>query len=483
MTSFMADAGGYRPIFRQRLLLLLFVLAAAAPAPSMAQSPAGDWTQFGWDVAASSASTDATGITASNLSSLRRRQVALDGTVDASAIYLHAVDVSGSEHDVFFVTTTYGKTIAIDANLGTVLWEFTPPKYSTWAGTRQITNTTPAADPDRRHIYAAAPDGTIQKLAISDGHVVWTTAVTLLPLREKIASPLREFRGHIIAVTGGYIGDEPPYQGHVAILEEQSGKLLQVWNTLCSDHSGLLAPSSCRSTQSAIWGRAGAVIDASTGNIFVATGNGPYNGKSDWGDAIIELNPEATRMLGNFTPSNNFEMDARDLDLGSTSPVLLGAGLLAQGGKDRLIRLLSIDAIAGTMAHEDHELQSVPTPSGDRLFTAPAVWRHDGETWMFAADSGAVAAWTLRGGKLVPMWQRSNGGTSPVIAGNLLYIYDPNGGLRVYEPTKGTQLANLESGTGHWNSPIVADGKIALPEGNANRHAASGVLDIWSLPK
>ena len=80
------------------------------------------------------------------------------------------------------------------------------------------------------------------------------------------------------------------------------------------------------------------------------------------------------------------------------------------------------------------------------------------------------------------MWQRSNGGTSPVIAGNLLYIYDPNGGLRVYEPTKGTQLANLESGTGHWNSPIVADGKIALPEGNANRHAASGVLDIWSLP-
>ena len=102
---------------------------------------------------------------------------------------------------------------------------------------------TPAADPDRRHIYAAAPDGTIQKLAISDGHVVWTTAMTLLPLREKIASPLREFRGHIIAVTGGYIGDEPPYQGHVAILEEQAGKLLQVWNTLCSDHPDCWRPA------------------------------------------------------------------------------------------------------------------------------------------------------------------------------------------------------------------------------------------------
>ena len=483
MKIFMTNTTGYRPIFWRRLRLLLLALAAIASSRSIAQGPRGDWTQFGWDVAASGASTDATGITASNLSSLRRRQVGLDGTVDASAIYLHAVEVEGSEHDVFFVTTTYGKTMAIDANQGSVLWEFTPAKYATWAGTRQITNSTPAADPDRRHIYAAAPDGTIQKLALSDGHVVWTTAITLLPSREKIASPLREFRGHIIAVTGGYIGDAPPYQGHVAILDAQSGKLIQVWNSLCSDHSGLLAPSSCRSTQSAIWGRAGAVIDAATGNIFVATGNGPYNGKTDWGDALIELDADATRMLGNFTPSNNFDMDARDLDLGSTSPVFLGSGLLVQGGKDRLIRLLSIDAIAGTVAHEDHELQSVPTPSGDRLFTAPAVWRRDGQTWMFAADSGAVAAWTLEGSKLVSMWRGSNGGTSPVIAGDLLFIYDPRGGLRVYEPTKGTLLATLESGTGHWNSPIVADGKIALPEGDANRHAASGVLDIWSLPK
>jgi outer membrane protein assembly factor BamB len=462
--------------------MLLFIAATAA-SRSLAQSPAADWTQFGWDAAASGASPGTSGITASNVSSLRRRQVSIDGTVDASAIYLHAVGVNGSDHDVFFVTTAYGKTIAIDANQGSVLWEFTPAKYAAWAGTRQIANSTPVADPDRRHIYAAAPDGTIQKLAVSDGHVVWTTAITLLPLREKIASPLREFRDRIIAVTGGYIGDEPPYQGHVAILDARSGKLLQVWNSLCSDHAGLLPPSSCRSTQSAIWGRAGAVIDAATGNIFVATGNGPYDGKTDWGDAVIELNAEATRMLGNFTPSDNFELDSRDLDLGSTSPVLLGGGLLAQGGKDAIIRLLRIDAIGGSTAHQDHELQSVPTPSGARLFTAPAVWHHDGETWMFAADSGALAAWTLKADKLVPMWQNRNRGTSPVIAGNLLYVYDPKGGLRIYEPTKGAQLADLKSGAGHWNSPIVIDGRIALPEGNANQHAVTGVLDIWSLAK
>jgi hypothetical protein len=454
------------------LLLALGLVASASPRLG-AQASAGDWTQFGWDVASSGASTEPTGITTANAASLQRHQVALDGTVDASAIYLHGIEVKGAQHDVFFVTTTYGKTIAIDADLGSVLWEYTPP---------QISNSTPAADPDRKHIYAAAPDGTIQKLAVADGRVLWTTPITELPAREKIASPLREFRGHIIAVTTGYIGDRPPYQGHVAILDSQSGRLMYVWNSLCSDQARLLVPSTCSSTKSGIWGRAGAVIDAATGNIFVATGNGPYNGKTDWGDSTIELGTDAAQVLGNFTPANNTELDARDLDIGSTSPVLLGSGLVAQGGKDRQIRLLGLPDIAGLAPHASHERQILSTPSGGMLFTAPAVWRNDGTTWMFAADGGGTAAWTLEGGKLVERWKNGNGGTSPVIAGGLLYVYDPKGGLRIYQPTQGNQIADLETGRGHWNSPIVVDGKIALPEGNGNEHASAGVLDIWSLP-
>jgi outer membrane protein assembly factor BamB len=465
----------------RRWLLLALALAASASPRWVAQASTGDWTQFGWDVASSGASADPTGITTANAASLQRHQVALDGTVDASAIYLHGIEAEGAQHDVFFVTTTYGKTIAIDAEQGSVLWEYTPPKLAAWEGSRQIINSTPAADPDRNHIYAAAPDGTIQKLAVADGRVLWTTPITQLPAREKIASPLREFRGRIIAVTTGYIGDRPPYQGHVAILDAQSGALMHVWNSLCSDQPRLLVPSACSSTKSGIWGRAGAVIDAATGNIFIATGNGPYNGKTDWGDSTIELDADAAQMLGNFTPSNNTELDWRDLDIGSTSPVLLGGGLVAQGGKDRQIRLLGLRDIAGVAPHQDHELQSLSTPSGGMLFTAPAVWRNDGKTWMFAADGGGTAAWTLEGGKLVAMWKNGNGGTSPVIAGGLLYVYDPKGELRIYEPTKGNQIAALETGPGHWNSPIVVDGKIALPEGNANDHASSGVLDIWSL--
>jgi hypothetical protein len=46
----------------------------------------------------------------------------------------------------------------------------------------------------------------------------------------------------------------------------------------------------------------------------------------------------------------------------------------------------------------------------------------------------------------------------------------------------GKHIATLPCGPGHWNSPIVLQGEIILPEGSANNHATSGVLDIWSLP-
>ncbi|HVB37743.1 MAG TPA: hypothetical protein VND92_04365, partial [Vicinamibacterales bacterium] len=317
----------------------------------------------------------------------------------------------------------------------------------------------------------------------ADGHVVWSTAITRLPQREKIASALNVFRGRVMATTGGYIGDEPPYQGHVAILDAGTGQLSHVWNSLCSDRTGLLDPSSCPESDSAIWGRAGAVIDPRTGDIFVATGNALWDGRTYWGDATLELDPDATRIVGNYTPANTEALNDADLDIGSTSPVLLGGDRVAQGGKDGKIRLLSVPRIQGTTPHRGGEIQIVSTPSGDDLFTAPAVMHAGTATWLFAADNGGTAAWMLRDGRLQPAWHNGHGGTSPVVAGGLLYVYDPRGGLRVYVPETGRDVATLECGPGHWNSPIVIDGRIALPEGNANRRATSGVLDIWRVAR
>src|SRR4029077_18266145 len=209
---------------------------------------------------------------------------------------------------------SYGKTLAVDAASGAVLWRFTASGYSSWVGSAQITTATPVADPSRQWLYAASPGGRIYKLSVADGHAAWSTSITLLPSREKIAAALNFDRGHVIATTGGYIGDAPPYQGHVAVIDASSGKLLHVWNSLCSNRSGLIAPSSCGASDSAIWGRAGAVVVPGTGQLLVATGNAPWDGKTNWGDAVLRLSANATALLGNYTPSNTADLNAGDAD-------------------------------------------------------------------------------------------------------------------------------------------------------------------------
>jgi outer membrane protein assembly factor BamB len=431
---------------------------------------------FGFVPSRTNSGPSATGITAKNAAHLHLQRVQLGGTVDSSAIYLHHVRVHGKTRDVFFVTTTYGKTEAIDASSGRVLWRYTPEGYSSSAGSYRITNATPVADPGRAFVYAASPDGRIQKLRVANGHAVWRRSITLLPAREKITSSLNFAKGHVIATTGGYIGDAPPYQGHVVILDARSGKLLHVWNSLCSDRAALIVPSSCSASDSALWARAGAIVEPRTGALLVASGNGPFDGKTNWGDSLLRLSAGA-RLLGSWTPTDQAQLESSDADLGSTSPAWLGGGLAVQGGKDGKLRL--VDVAHMSLGKLGGELQTVSTPGSTDLFSAPAVWHSAGVTWTFVGGDG-LDAWKLRGRRLVRAWSNGSGATSPVVAGGLLYAFDPGGGvLHVYAPTTGKLVATLAAGAGHWNSPIVADGRIALPEGNANLHATTGVLDIW----
>src|SRR2546430_7608772 len=150
---------------------LSFVLAACGSA-SVGHSSAevgGDWTRFGYDAARHNAGPAKTGITSANVGKLRRQRVTLDGTVDASPIYLRGVKIHGASRDAFFVTTSYGRTIAVDAASGSILWRFTPSSYSSLAGTSRITNSTPVAHPNREFIYAESPGGRADQLSVPSG--------------------------------------------------------------------------------------------------------------------------------------------------------------------------------------------------------------------------------------------------------------------------------------------------------------------------
>jgi outer membrane protein assembly factor BamB len=475
--------------------------ATASPSPLAAGTtavPSGDWPRFNYDAQRSGVYPSSTGIDRSDLGRLERRVVHLSGVADSSAVELHAVRAGGRVRDLIFLTTTYGETIAIDPATGATVWRYAPPDIATYQGSRQITTATPIVDPNRAYLYAASPDGFIHKLAVATGSEVhsggWPARVTLDPTHEKIGGALNISGGSVVVVTGGYIGDAPPYQGHVVMIDRATGRITRVWNSLCSNRHGLMRPGSCPASDSAIWARSGAVIEPGSGRILVATGNGPFNGRTDWGDSVLELSPSASRLLHNWTPRDQARLDATDTDLGSTAPALVsvaGYRLAVQGGKDGQLHLLDLNALNGTRGGAGSrlggELEDVSSPRGGEVLTAPAVWSHGGRVYVFVADGSGTAAYTVRvGGKprLVTAWQNGSAGTSPVVAGGLLYVYEElQGRLNVYDPTGGRLLRSLPAAPGHWSSPIVMGGRIVLPTGGSSADDASrSSLFIYHLP-
>ncbi len=463
---------------------------------SVGRIPAGNWPTFDY-TSARSGVAPSTGITAADVGRLRLRTMRIDGIADSAPIELHAVPVQGRRRDVVILTTSYGRTIALDPATGARLWEFVPSGVNSSPGNPQVTTASPVADPDRRFVYAAAPNGVVYKLSVATGRVSWSRAVSFDPRHEKLASALNVTRGEVVVVTGGYFGDAPPYDGHVALISRASGRLLSVWDSECSNRHSLIHAGTCPtdSTRSAIWGRAGTVIEPGNHRILTATGNGAFNGRTEWGDSALELTADASRLLHNWTPPNQAQLNQSDTDLGSSIPALLpvyhGLRLAVQGGKDGLLHLLNLSRLNGTSGGASPrlggELSQISSPGSGEVLTMPVAARVSGRIIVFVADDGGTTAYGLHGGshpRLYPVWSSSTPGTSPILAGGLLYVYDEQHDARlvIRAPGNGHVLRSLPAGGGHWNSPIAVGGRIVLPTGTYHSSASSSVIDIWHLP-
>jgi outer membrane protein assembly factor BamB len=474
------------------------VLGAASATAGPAAKAGGHWAMWGYDHTQRNAGPAKTGLTAANVGTLQRQQIQLGGTVDSSPMYVRAARIAEGVHDAFIVQTTFGLAYAIDADTGNVLWQFTPDGYSAYAGTYQITTASPVIDPDRGFVYSVSPDGLVHKLGLADGVEVrsdgWPARLTLDPAHEKITSPLGLWRKYLTASTSSF-GDVPPYQGHLVTLDRDTGRVVSVWNALCSDRHELMDPTTCRNTArteilsgASIWARTGAVRQPGTGNILLTTANGIYDAHTRWSSSVVMLSPDGKRVLKYFTPANWETLSSQDWDLGSTNPALVTSNLVLQGGKDRKLRLVDLRRFhsppsVGKEPVLGSALQTFDAPGSGIVFTAPAVWTSKGVRWVFVSTSKGLSAYVLKKNRLARKWTKTTGGTSPVVAGGLLYVYDWDGGaLNVYVPTTGKLAASLPMGRGHWNTPIVTDGRIALGQEDANAQVTFGVLNIYRLP-
>jgi hypothetical protein len=442
------------------------------------------WRVFDGGVDDPGANFNETTISTGNVSKLTKLwQAALPFDADNAVVEEPNVSTSSGTKDLVIVNTLKGNVVAYDAATGTKIWE-ADPDSSLYNG--QGTNSTPAIDATGSFVYSYAIDGYVRKYNITNGAEITGTGfpaqVTLLPNdTEKGSASINIANGYLYMTLAGNDGDYGHYVGHVVAVNLSTG-VKTVWNANCSNIKQLLTTAganSCADIMNGIWARPGTKVDPVTGNVYVVSGNGPYNansGGNDWGDSIIELKPDLSQVVDSYTPANYNTLEGTDADLGSTAPVILPTQansntpyMMVQSGKDKIVKLLNRANLSGQGGprHTGGELQTI-TISG-QVREQPAMWVDgSGNTWVYITDSAS----NLYGYKLVTtngvstltqvFKKASIASSSPFVANGVVYLTGNN--ILAVDAATGTTLFNSSSiGISilmHWASPIVVNGTL-----------------------
>ena len=119
----------------------------------------------------------------------------------------------------------------------------------------------------------------------------------------------------------------------------------------------------------------GPAVDAD-GNIYFETGNGAWDGTRDFGTSVIKLalGPRGLTVEDYFTPHDWAALNERDVDLGSTGPLLIpGTDLLLCGNKRGVLFLVDRRHLGKLTSADSGIIQSVEV-NGGRHLGGPAYW-------------------------------------------------------------------------------------------------------------
>ena len=296
--------------------------------------PAGTarWTTYHHDAARTG--VDPSSPAAGKLSQAWERQ--LDGAVYAEPL------VVGS---VVYVATEQNSVYALDAKDGRVRWvrHLATPVDGVVLPCGNIDPSgitgTPVIDPGSRTLYVVAFESTVHHelfaLDLDDGSVLWERSADPPnddPSVEQQRGALSLLGDRVVVPYGGLYGDCGDYHGWlVSFPTSGTGPMrsFQVPNE----------------RQAGIWAPPGAVTTPD-GDLLVATGNGISADAVDGANSVLRLSPELAQ-LDSFAPKSWAELNEGDLDLGTTSPVVVGSDLVFQIGKEGVGYLLHLDDLGG----------------------------------------------------------------------------------------------------------------------------------------
>ncbi|MBL8192022.1 MAG: hypothetical protein JNK38_28685 [Acidobacteria bacterium] len=413
---------------------------------------------------------------------------AVDGQVYAQPLYVSQVEFADqSVRNVVYVATEHNSVYAFDAddaeavdplwqvNLGTsVLSTEISSNYRDLMPEVGITGT-PVIDPNSQTIYVVAKsknteDGSyhqrLHALHLSTGReqpgspveitarVPGTGAgsvngkVIFDPLYQLNRPGLLLLNG-VVYVAFGSHGNRGPHHGWLLGYDADTLRQIAVFNTTPDSEGG------------SIWQSGQGLVADGEGNIYVTTGNGPFDlqdGKREYGNCALKFSTQnGLSLVDYFTPKNTDVLNQSDIDLGAGGPVLLpGINRLVFAGKDTVLRVLDTDDLGGFDPVTDRIVQQFQ-PSSGRLFGAPVYWESPtyGKVIYYWAAGDALKVYKLLGGKLQEFETARSTVTTPAGISNA------------------APLSLSANGSKHGTGIVWATGSL---QGDANRNTVPGVL-------
>jgi hypothetical protein len=479
---------------------------------------------------------------------------AVDGYAYAQPLYISNLRVNGTSHNVVFVATEMASVYAFDADNfgdGSPLWK--------------TSVLLPGSIPQ--------PGGNpLPAQGLTSTPVIDTGTSTMYLVSAQKTNGVSSFQLHAIDVTTGQQRAGSPVAIHASVPGTNSGAvngtitltnsclqraaLLLSRGTLYIGFSAcptgwLLSYDAASLNQIAVlnmspnadgygqfggaggvWMGGGGPAADDPGNVYLSTGNGFYDGSSEWGNSILKVDSQL-HINDNFTPFDWSFLQCRDLDVSAGGVMLIpGQSQLVGGGKAGKMYLVNTINMGKVQANDAGAAQTLffspgatsqtcvtntgETVAGDKgktSFYGTSAW-FNGSIFV-GNDPGPVKQFTLKSGHLTEVAATPETisafsyGTTPFVSSNgtsagIVWVLDhgqpiqdpfassPSPAiLRAYDATNIAQLLYSSSqnagdapGFGiKFTQPIVANGKVFITTAHDALSTTSpqGELDVYGL--
>src|ERR1700730_7771847 len=325
----------------------------------------------------------------------KRFACGIDASAFAQPLWVANVAIGGATHNVLVAATVHNTVYAFDADASpcqTYWSKSLMASGETWLSSVDVNSPdlgpdigivgTPVIDPNTKTIYVVSKSKNgatfhqrLHALSLIDGsekfngpqEIAFTSGgATFDPLRQNQRTGLALVNGVVYVAWASY-GDTPVYYGWIVGFNASTLAQVSVFNDDPSSGYG------------GIWMSGGAPAADTSNNLYVITGNGTFDGSTQFGDTFLKLSTGSNMgVLSFFAPSDQASLNSSDGDLGGGGATLIDQPsgsvprLVVGGGKAGKLYVLNRDSLGGNTDSNVVQLFSV----GNGVFSTPAFWQN-----------------------------------------------------------------------------------------------------------